>query len=323
MRVCFLLLCTVGLSFGQTTFVERELERVSKVSGGVVGATAVHIETGRRISIRGTEGFPMASTVKVPLAVHLLARVDAGQERLDRMIELQPADLHPGSGTLTALFNKPGVALSVRNLLELMLLISDNSATDILLREVGGGNAVVDRMKSLGIDGIQVSRPTLALIADAVGVTLDNAQPYTIDAYAAKSKAVTAEQRAAARRTFEADPRDTSTPDGMTALLVKLYKGQLLKPESTALLLDIMDRCRTGDLRLKGMLPAGTKVAHKTGTILGTANDVGIITLPEDRGHVAISVFVKNSTLEEAEKDRGIAEVARTAYSYFLFGGMQ
>lgn len=299
--------------------VEREIDRISQVSGGIAGATAIHIESGRRVTLRNTDTFPMASTVKVPLAVQLLTKVDNGELRLDQMIEIHEADLHPGSGTLTDLFNKGGLALSIRNLMELMLLISDNSATDVLLRLAGGGDAVTARMKALGINGIQVSRPTLGLISDAIGVPDAQGGPHTIDGYTTRSKAVTPEERASARARFEADPRDTSTPDGMAALLVKLYKGELLKPASTTLLLDIMDRCRTGNARLKGLLPADIKVAHKTGSILGTANDVGILTLPDNAGHVAIAVFVKNSTKSEADKDRGIAEIARSVYDYFLF----
>lgn len=299
--------------------VEREIDRNSQVSGGVVGATAIHIESGRRVTLRNTDTFPMASTVKVPLAVQLLTKVDNGELRLDQMIEIHEVDLHPGSGTLTDLFNKGGLALSIRNLMELMLLISDNSATDVLLRLAGGGDAVTARVKALGINGIQVSRPTLGLISDAIGVPDAQGSPHTIDGYTTRYKAVTPEERAAARARFEADPRDTSTPDGMAALLVKLYKGELLKPASTALLLDIMDRCRTGNARLKGLLPADIKVAHKTGSILGTANDVGILTLPDNAGHVAIAVFVENSTRSEADKDRGIAEIARSVYDYFLF----
>ncbi|HXG65839.1 MAG TPA: serine hydrolase, partial [Blastocatellia bacterium] len=130
--------------------LEREIARLAEVSGGIVGATAIHLETGRRVSLNGGERFPMASTYKVPIAVQLLTRVDKGEVSLSKMIEVQQSDLHPGSGTLTELFNKPGVALSVRNLLELMLLISDNSATDLVLREAGGAAAVTARMRELG-----------------------------------------------------------------------------------------------------------------------------------------------------------------------------
>jgi beta-lactamase class A len=318
---CWLALasCILGQPAVPSSRVERELERLSVVSGGTVGATAIHIESGRRISIRGSEGFPMASTVKVPLAIELLSRVDAGELKLDQMVDLKPTDLHPGSGTLSDLFVQPGVSLSVRNLMELMLLISDNSATDILLGLAGGGDTVTARMQKLKLPGIQVARPTLHLIADSGGVPIEPGAAVTLEQYSAKSRKVTPEERAAARARFELDPRDTSTPDGMALLLARLYKGELLKTETTALLLDIMDRCRTGNERLKGRLPAGTKVAHKTGTIATTASDVGIMTLPEDGGHVAIAVFVKQSSKTSADRDRAIAEIARSTYDYFFY----
>src|SRR4029077_20395653 len=133
----------------QLAKLEREIERVSRIAGGAVGASAVHLETGRRASFHGEERFPMASTFKVPIAVQLLHRIDAGELTLDRMIEIHASDLHPGSGTLSQLFNKPGVALSIRNLMELMLLISDNAATDVLMRLGGGPGGGVGRPRAI------------------------------------------------------------------------------------------------------------------------------------------------------------------------------
>src|ERR1700722_17907580 len=162
--VCLAFAGRVIASDSSTVRLERELERISRVAGGTVGAAAIHIESGRIALLRPPERFPMASTFKVPVAVQLLGRIDRGEERLDRMIAIEPADLHPGSGTLTALFNKPGVSLSVRNLMELMLLISDNSAADILVKLAGGPEAVTARMRALGFAGIRVDRPTIGLI---------------------------------------------------------------------------------------------------------------------------------------------------------------
>lgn len=300
--------------------LEREIARLAEAAGGTVGASVVHIETGRRVSLNGSDRFPMASTYKVPIAVELLARVDRGELRLDQMIELKGSDLHPGSGTLTDLFNKPGVALSVRNLLELMMLISDNSATDVLLRLAGGGEAVTAKMKSLGFEGIRVDRPTLNLIADWLGVKdlpkEDNLLPGMFGTLVA---GLTPEQRKDAAMRFDADPRDTARPDDFAALLVSIHKKEILKPESAELLLDIMKRCRTGGARLKGVLPGGTEVAHKTGTIGGTTNDVGIIKLPDGAGHVAIAVLVKSSEKDVPARERVIAEIARAAHDFFLF----
>jgi beta-lactamase class A len=300
--------------------LEREIARLAKGAGGVVGVSAVHLQTNRRVSLNGSERFPMASTFKVPIAVQLLTRVDQGELRLDQMIQLQQSDLHPGSGTLTDLFNQQGLALSVRNLMELMLLISDNSATDVCLRLAGGPVAVTARMRAAGINVIDVNRSTVQLIADWIGVTkLPPESEWSPTLFRTLSSSVKPEERKAAAAKFDADPRDTATPEAMVALLERIYRKNLLKPESAELLLDIMRRCRTGEARLKGMLPLGTEVAHKTGTIGGTTNDVGIITLPENAGHVAITVFVKSSEKEVSARERVIADVARAVHDFFLF----
>ncbi len=318
-----LLLCTVvfaALLPGQEPLLglQREMERAGKMSGAVVGATAIHIETGRRVSILPEEKFPMASTVKIPIAIELLTRVDEGRETLDRMIAVEPRDLHPGSGTISDLFNKPGVSLSVRNLLELMLLISDNTATDILLRAVGGPEAVTARMRTAGIEGIRVDRPTAMLIAAAGGLKLPPENEWTPEIFRKAFEAIAPEARAESARAFRADPRDTSTPEGMARLLVRVQNRDLLQPASADLLLDILRRCRTGQARLKGMLPEGTEVAHKTGSMPGVINDVGIVALPDGAGHVAVAVFVKEGT-EPEKMERAIAEIARAAHDYFLF----
>lgn len=300
--------------------LEREIGRLAAQAGGTVGVSAIHVESGRAVSLNGAESFPMASTFKVPIAVELLHRVDEGRERLDRMIDLKPSDLHPGSGTLTDLFNKPGVSLSVRNLLELMLLISDNSAADLCLRLAGGPDAVNGRMRELGIEGIIVSRPTALLITDWAGVTgMPPQSEWTPELFRSALRGVPRDVRREAAERFDSDRRDTSTPDAMRRLLERIQARDLLKPESADLLLDIMSRCRTGEARLKGMLPDETEIAHKTGSIGGTTNDVGIITLPEDAGHVAVAVFVKGSDRRTEARERAIADIARSVYDFFLF----
>lgn len=299
--------------------LEHEIDRLSRISGGVAGVSAEHMESGRRISYHGTDPFPMARTFKVPVAVELLAHVDKGEVRLDQMITLEPKNLHPGSGTLTNLFNQPGVILSVRNLLDLMLLISDNSAADLCLRLAGGPAAVTAKMRELGIDGIRVDRPTALLIADWIGATLPPEDQWSPEAFRAAFRAVTPEQRKAAAGRFNDDPRDTAQPDAMLALLEKIYRRELHKPETAELLLDIMRRCQTGQARIKGMLPPGTEVAHKTGTIGGTVDDVGIVTLPDNAGHVAIAVLVKKGSRTEDDSERTIAQIARSVYDYFLY----
>lgn len=304
--------------------LEKELLRLSELSAGKVGICAVHLESGKVITQHGKEGFPMASSYKVAIATQLLSRVDSGLVTLDQLVPITKADFHPGSGMLSDRFNWPNsgnsdLSLSVRSLLELMLLISDNSATDICLRVAGGPSAVNACLKRIGVNGLRVDRPTAWLIADCVGIPMDMSQAWSPARYDSLAKFSTASTRQASYVAFENDPRDTSTPEAMTMLLTKLYTQPVLKPASKALLLDIMKRCETGLARLKGALPPDTEVLHKTGTIGLTASDVGIITLPDGAGHIAISVFVKASQKDGPTRERTIAEVTRTIYDYFLF----
>ena len=298
-----------------------EIQRLSAISRGTVGVGIVHLESGRELFINRDEPFPMASTFKVPVAVQILTLVDSGKVRLDSMVTVAPSDLHPGSGTLTSLFNKPGVSLSIRNIMELMLLISDNSAADILLRTAGRGPAVNARLAALGVRGISVDRPTVQLIADALGVkNLPPENELTPERFRDLMRAVTPDDRTHAADTFSRDRRDTSTPEGMARLLEKVWRRQALSPASTDLLLDIMRRCQTGPGRIKGMLPPEVVVMHKTGTLNnGITDDVGILTLPNDAGHLVLTVFVKDAKVDEAAQERTIAQIARAAYDYFVF----
>ncbi len=296
-----------------------EIERLAKSSGGTVGVDAFHLETGRGVAVNETERFPMASTYKVPIAVQLLTRVDRGEITLQDMVELEPTDIHPGSGTISSLFDDPGVALSLRNLLELMLLISDNSATDLTLRAAGGPDAVNARMAELGVTDLNVNRPTSVLIADYSGVDAPGDGRITIDEFRERARGVDEQARTAATEAFATDPRDTSTPRAMAQLLELVWRGEALSAKSTEIFKDVMLRVQTGAGRIKGVLPPGTEVGHKTGTIGGTTNDVGYIYLPDDAGHVITVVFVKDSTRPVAAREAVIAQIARAIYDYFLF----
>ena len=303
-----------------TQRLEQELAQIAKLAKGKVGVCAMHLESGKQVSMNLRERFPMASTVKVAIAVQLFTLIEQGKLSLMTMVDLQPSDLHPGSGTLDVLFAKPGVQLSVQNLLELMMVISDNSATDILLRLVGGTEAVQNRVKALGIQGMSVDRTIIQLLADLDGVTLPPMDQWTLGFYARLDSTTTPDMKRKATVALITDPRDTSTPEAMVNLLTQIYRGTALKSESRALLLGVMERCRGGLARLKGYLPPNTVVAHKTGSLDGSAtDDVGIITLPGDAGHIAIAVFVGDSPMPLAEREQTIAHSARAIYDYFLY----
>jgi beta-lactamase class A len=300
------------------TLLERELVRIGELSGGVMGFSAIHLESGREVHLNPDEAFPMASSYKVPIAVKLFQRVDRGELNLEDMITLEPHHYSPGSGTLTDLFIQPGVSLSLRNLTELMMLISDNTATDLVLAAAGGGVAVTDAMRSLGYPGVRVDRPTLNLIADFIGIEgLPPREQLTVEGYRAFVEATPPEVREAAARTFHLDPRDTAKPREMAALLSGIWEDRVLSPEMSALLRDIMERCRTGENRIRGMLPSYVTTANKTGTIGGSLNDVGVIVLPEGRGHVVVAAFVRESSAPNPRREAAIAHASRAVYDYF------
>jgi beta-lactamase class A len=125
---------------------------------------------------------------------------------------------------------------------------------------------------------------------------------------------------AAPKLAFEADALDKAAPKAMLRFLVMLAEGDLLDKQHTDCLLDVMSRTVTGPDRIKGLLPQGTPVAHKTGSIGGVANDVGYITLPDKR-RLAIVVFTKSSQTAPPQRERAIAEVARTLFEYYAASG--
>ena len=300
--------------------LERAIKRLAESSGGIVGVTAVHIETGRRVALNGELRFPMASVYKLPIALQLLHKIDRGELRLSDQVTLSEHDFRPGHSPIVEFANNKPLTLTVERLLELMLGESDNSASDKLLGLAGGAAAVTARMRALDIAGIDISRPEGRLALDFWGVREPPPESeWTLALFESMSEKGTPATREAAAIAYTNDPRDTSTPDAMAQLLVRVHRGEVLKGASMERLLQIMAKTQTGLARLKGLLPAGTPVAHKTGTMGATTNDVGILTLPDGAGHVAIAVFVKGSTRDVPERERVIAEIARSIYDFFLF----
>jgi beta-lactamase class A len=210
--------------------------------------------------------------------------------------------------------------MSVRNLIETMLILSENNATDLVLTLGGGGAAVTRRMRDAGITDLRVDRPTAEIIAHPYGITdIWTGGRFDRAKWDRQFGALSPARRDSAAYYYARDPRDHTTPRAMLTLLTKLWKGELLNQEHTAALLDIMYRCETGAGRIKGMLPRGTRVAHKTGTYPGTANDVGIIDLP-DGTHVAVALYLKESSkVQGKDLEDALAQSARAVYDWFLF----
>ena len=298
--------------------IGSQLRRIARRVGGNVGISAIHLETGARISLNGQRRFPMASVSKVPMALEFLWRADAGEIDVTETLVVPTTDFRPGSSPLAAWSGGRPVHMTVDSLFGLMIGISDNTATDVILRMSGGPEATTRRLRELGIQGVRVDRSEARTFADLVGIpgSVPESELYRYS-YFRMRDALPQEHRDAARERYGEDPKDTATPDGMASLLAHVYFGAGLNEESRARLLDIMTRTRTGRRRLKGLLPSGTPVAHKTGTMAGAINDVGIVTLPDGGGHLVVAAFVNTLYSGTWSRERTIAEMSKLLYDYF------
>ena len=308
------------MAAGQSTqTLERELARIEPLSGGTLGIAAMHLETGKTVFYKADEQYPLASTYKVPIAVQALYLAEQGKLDLDKLVPWDTTDLHLGSEAFL-LFRKPGFALSVRNMLESMLILSENNSTDWMLRLAGGGEAVTQRLRAAGINDVRVDRPTAEIIAHPYGITdIWTDGKFSRAKWESQLAKLSKARQDSIAYYYANDPRDHGSPRGMLTLLTRIWKHEILNRENSAYLLDIMYRCETGVNRIKGMLPPGTKVAHKTGTYAGTTNDVGIIDLP-DGSHVAIAAYVKKSAkVQGPDLEKAIAQASRAVYDYFLY----
>jgi beta-lactamase class A len=240
-------------------------------SDAVIGVAAIDLQSGQRISIRGDERFPMGSVYKVPIALEVLRT-----QKLDRVITIEPADFSPGWSPLRDAAKGKPIVMTVEELAEAMVKLSDNTACDALLRIVTP-QAVTKLMSKLIPKGIRVDRQEREMAADL--------------------------RKPGGRERYASDPRDTATPNAMLGLFTSIAKD---RPEK---LMRWMTETTTGPKRIKAGLPKGTVVAHKTGTMPGTTNDVAIID-----GRYIIVIFTKASKITNEEVEPDIAAVARTAY---------
>ncbi|HET7707993.1 MAG TPA: serine hydrolase [Sphingomicrobium sp.] len=238
--------------------LEQELAWLISGKSANLGVAALDLSTGEVVSVNGHDAFPMASTVKVAVAANYLAQVEFGRRSLDDRIG----------------------GRSAASLLDAMITRSDNHATDLLIRNLGGPSMIQSWLMQHKVEGIRFDRTIARLLAD--------------------------------RRDLW-DVRDSSTPIAMVQLLQKLDSGKLLKPTSRSYLLDLMGRCATGKNRMRALLPYGTRVEHKTGTLNNYTSDVGFITLPDGR-RLAVAFFARGS----GDRPRAIAEAARKIYDGFM-----
>jgi beta-lactamase class A len=297
---------------------------IAAETDGVVGVAALHLESGKRADLNGENRFPMASVCKLPIAMNILAMVGEGKLSLKDTIEIPPYDVVPGVSEVAERWAKQK-SFPLDELLELMVAKSDNSAVQTLFRMGGGGAGMAARFRQWKIDGIRVERSELQINLEAAGVTsIPPVSDWTPGMYDELSAKIPPADRLAAMKRFLNDPRDTATPNGTVRLLERAFRGELLSATLTARLIEILKSTTTGSARIKGLLPAGTVVAHKTGTtwtvmgLNGGTNDVGVILLPKEAGRLAIAVHVKGSTRDLETRERIIARIAKATFDSWL-----
>jgi beta-lactamase class A len=297
--------------------LRKQIEQALTPARGEVGVAIKHLESGTEILINADKKYPMASTYKLPVLVELFYQRAAGKLSLEDFIEIHPSDIHIGSGYMVAAFDAPLFPINIHNLINLAMRVSDNSAADVLLSLVEAGN-VTQRMKTLGLDSIRVDRSTLEMILDQSG--LDYSKYGALPAREVRKMldAIDGATAARADEEFNKIDKDTAKPSEMNRLLEMIHRGEIVDRATSDQIIAILKECQTGAARIRGMLPPETDVAHKSGTISGSVNDTGIVFLPSGAGHLAVTVFMRNTRANTAARERVIAQVTRHAYDYFV-----
>lgn len=311
----FLLCITTSTWSADIATLREHIKKVIPLAQGEVGVAIKHLESGVEVLVNADKTYPMASTYKIPILVELFYQKAAGKLSLSDRIEVMPEDVHPG-GTIALLLDGPGLQMSIYNLINLMMRVSDNSATDILLKKIDIKN-VTPRMRTLGLNNIRVDRSTLEKLLDQAGLdyVIDGKLPIA----QLKKKLDTIEPHIAeqANDRFNKTEKDLATPRQMNQLIEKIYRGEIVNRTTSDEIIEFMSHSLIGEKRIPGLLPEGTRVAHKTGSIGGTTNDTGLVFLPDGK-HLAITVLMRNAKAPFEKREQVIAYISKYAYDYFL-----
>ena len=271
--------------------LESDIRGIIEASGAEMAVCADHLESGQRIEIDAGRVFPLCSVLKIPVLVEAFRQIEGGRFALDDRWTLTTAEKNLPSGVLV--FFEDGLAPTVRDLLTLMIIISDNTATDMVMHRLGEGS-VTRTMHSLGLTDICVPM-TIREIFDDLLPSSDPTQDMLALAAAPR-------KRDGRCYSLGAD-NDGGTPAALTELLARIWRGEIVSRAAGDAMLEILLKQQFND-RLPRYLPPGTPCAHKTGTLPGIRNDSGII-YASGTSHVAVTVFARWD--DEAARDDPIA----------------
>lgn len=291
------LLSTALISLSLSTFtahaqhmpLRSEIDRIAKASSGKVGVAISLLENSDTLTYHNHDRYVLHSVAKLAIAMAMMHEIDLGHFKLGQQIHITKADLPPTYSPLRDKYPDGNVDVPLEMLLTYMVSLSDNNACDILMKQLGGAQPIENFIHGLGINPIAI-KATEAQMAAAWPVQYTNwCQPYT-----------------------------------QIQLLGLIYHGGPLSKKSNEFLMRILLATSTGPKRLKGLLPASTPVAHKTGTsgtndkgLSAATNDVGIIILPNGH-HLAVAVFITDSYDPITTRELVIARIAKAAYDEFV-----
>ena len=257
--------------------LESDISRIIENSGAEMALSALHLESGQRIDVDAGRVYPLCSVLKIPVLVEAFRQIEEGLFTLDDRWQLTTAEKNLPSGILV--FFDDGLAPTVRDLLTLMIIISDNTATDMVMNRLGAGS-VTSTMHSLGLTDIHVPM-TIRQIFDDLLPSADPTQDMLALATAPRNRT---------GRSYSLGPdNDVGTPTALTELLARIWRGEIISRAACVAMLEILLKQQLND-RLPRYLPPGTRCAHKTGTLPGIRNDSGII-YAGGTSHVAVTLF--------------------------------
>jgi beta-lactamase class A len=271
--------------------LRANVDRISRSINAKWGIYIKCIETGEEVAFNADEQMDTMSVIKIPLMVEAFRQIEAGKFQLSDREVLKPDDKLPGTGIIRSLDD--GAQLTVKDLLTLMIIVSDNTATDMMFRKVGGIESVNALMKTYGLTQTRATAPARAWF-DAL-----RAAPSPADFHRAG-----------------AHPFGLSSARDMGKLLEKIKTGQAVSKAGSDAMLQIM-RGQVYRTRLPKYV-TGFNVPHKTGDFLPyIGNDVGIF--ESEKRNIIVSVFTANHFGSGPNLEDAIARIGEQVADYFAF----
>jgi beta-lactamase class A len=302
----------VNYFMSQLTDLEEYVQKEVRELEGILGLAIKHLETEDQVLFNADNIFPTASVFKIPVLIELYKQVGEEKLGLDDLIRITSYSKISGSGVLKELHS--GLEATIHDLATLMIIVSDNTATDLLLDLVGMDN-INQTLGEIGLTKTKVAMSTRDLIFDIAG--LIDLEPEKKLIHVVKQQLQKREYNMAARSLGDED-NDVSTPFEMMLLLEKIFRNQILDQKACESMLDILKRCQYFNA-IPLFLPEGKAiVAHKTGNLPGIRNDVGII-FPLDQDNNSpfiISAFTRRLN-KGVEGDLAIARISKAAFDIF------